>query len=213
MNGAGRLLLVRHARTADNANSRRMGRQDPPLDDVGRAQVVGLTSALESAIPLETQPAIHSSPLIRAIQTIAPFASARSLPVRLEPELMEMDFGIGENGAEPVGKLRVKERYVYDPMPGGESMLQVWQRCVAFFARVSPELASGGAVLVAAHYRVSQLLAGVASGLDFEAAVWETTFKPTNSSVFEMRFTDDGRLAAGPVAVWAPHMPYQGGVS
>jgi hypothetical protein len=79
MTGHGRLLLVRHARTAGNVGRRRMGREDVPLDHVGRQQADGLASTLQTVIPTHAPAAIHSSPLLRATQTIAPFAAARNL--------------------------------------------------------------------------------------------------------------------------------------
>jgi broad specificity phosphatase PhoE len=71
-----------------------MGRRDLPLDAVGRVQAVGLTAALEGAIPVRTRVRIHSSPLVRAVDTIAGYAAARLLPVHRDPLLMEMDFEI-----------------------------------------------------------------------------------------------------------------------
>ena len=180
-----------------------MGRQDVPLDDVGRQQADGLASALQTAIPARAPLAVHSSPLLRATQTIAPFAAARELRVHLDHALVEMDFGHVAHSAGPRAKLRVKTKHLYDPLPGGESLFQVWRRAVDFFTRVWPALGSGDTVVVVAHYRVSQLLAGVAAGLDFESAVRTIRFKPANASVFEMSFAGGDR-PAGPHALWSP---------
>jgi glucosyl-3-phosphoglycerate phosphatase len=198
MTGHGRLLLVRHARTAGNAVRRRTGREDVPLDHVGRQQADGLASTLQTVIPTHAPLTVHSSPLLRATQTIAPFAAARGLRVLLDPELVEMDFGSADDGVEPRAKLRLKEQHLYDPVPGGESLFQVWQRAARFFARVQPELASGGTVVVVAHYRISQLLAGVAVGRDFEADVRTNGFKPANASLFEVAFSADGHVDGEP---------------
>ena len=181
-----------------------MGRQDPSLDEVGKQQVEGLTSALQTVVPAQEALSIHSSPLLRAAQTIAPFAAAREVRVHLDRALLEMDFGTAVDEAQPRQKFRLKENHLYDPVPGGESLFQVWQRAAGFFARVRPELASGGTVLVVAHYRVSQILAGVAAGRDFETDVRTNTFKPTNASVSEMTFSPDGRQGAGPFSLWSP---------
>lgn len=180
-----------------------MGRQDVPLDHVGRQQADGLASTLQTVIPAHAPLTVHSSPLLRAAQTIAPFAAARGHRVHHDRELVEMDFGNADKGAAPGRKLRLKKDHLYDPLPGGESLFQVWQRAVRFFAHVQPELASGGTVVVVAHYRVSQLLAGVAAGRDFETDIRTNGFKPTNASLFEMVFRADGRVA-GPLAVWSP---------
>jgi 2,3-bisphosphoglycerate-dependent phosphoglycerate mutase len=190
METTGRLLLVRHARTDGNARGEPMGRRrDVPLDDVGRAQVVGLTAALDRALPPGTRVTVHSSPLVRARETIAPFAAARGIPVSLDPALMEMDFGTRAGTVESGRKLRVKKDHLYEPLPGGESLWQVWRRCEGFLAGVRPVLLSGGSVVVVTHYRVAQLLAGLASGRDFEAAVKDSTFKPAVASVLDMPFS------------------------
>ena len=201
----GRLLLVRHAHTVGNANGHRMGRHDLPLDDVGQHQVRGLSAALQAAVPAYAQLSIYSSPLLRATQTISPFAAARGLRVHVDGALVEMDFGDLEGGAEPRPKLWLKERHVYDPLPGGESLFQVWERAAGFFARVRPELDSGGTVLVVAHNRLSKLLAGVAAGADFESHVQTSTYKPDNASVFEMTFSPRGGPVRGPSLLWSPN--------
>jgi glucosyl-3-phosphoglycerate phosphatase len=201
---AGRLLLVRHARTAGNANRQPMGRQDLPLDDTGRAQVLGLTAALERVVAVGVPASIHSSPLTRATETIAPFAEARAVPVQLDPALMEMDFGTAAHGANRDRKLRVKGKHMYDPMPGGESLSQVWHRCQDFFARARPELLSGRTVVVVTHYRIGQLLAGLAADMDFETAVHMSTYRPPPASLFEIQAPASGRPAAAPVLVWSP---------
>jgi broad specificity phosphatase PhoE len=180
-----------------------MGREDLPLDCIGRQQADGLASTLQTVIPTRAPLTVHSSPLLRATQTIAPFAAARDLRVHLDPDLMEMDFGSADDGAEPRRKLRLKEQHLYDPVPGGESLFQVWERAVRFVARVQPGLASGGTVVVVAHYRISQLLAGVAVGRDFETDVRTNQFKPANASLFEMASSPDGRVD-GPFPLWSP---------
>jgi probable phosphoglycerate mutase len=180
-----------------------MGREDLPLDDVGQRQVEALTSAMQSAIPAQAALTVHSSPLRRAIQTIAPFAAARDVPLHVDQRLVEMDFGPAL-GTEPRRKLRLKKHHLYHPLPGGESLFQVWQRAVAFFAHVRPELDSGRTVVVVAHYRVSQLLAGVASGRDFEEDIRTNGFKPANASLFEMRCSAHDRPLTGPRPLWSP---------
>ena len=180
-----------------------MGREDLPLDCVGRQQADELASTLQAVLPTRAPLSVYSSPLLRATQTIAPFAVARGLRVHFDPDLVEMDFGSADDGTEPRRKLRLKKQHLYDPLPGGESLFQVWQRAARFFARVQPQLASGGTVLVVAHYRISQRLAGVAAGRDFETDVRTNSFKPANASLSVMRFAAAGQVD-GPYALWSP---------
>lgn len=203
MTAHGRLLLVRHAQAAGNRARRRMGREDLPLDCVGLQQADELASTLQTVIPIRAPLTVHSSPLLRATQTIAPFAAAQGLRVHLDPDLVEMDFGSADDGPEPRRKLRLKKQHLYDPLPGGESLFHVWQRAARFFARAQPELASGGTVLVVSHYRTSQRLAGVAAGRDFETDVRTNRFKPGNASLSVMRFAAAGQVD-GPFTLWSP---------
>ncbi|NQV97462.1 MAG: histidine phosphatase family protein, partial [Acidimicrobiaceae bacterium] len=57
------LILVRHGRTALNAEHKLQGRIDQPLDEVGQRQ------AVEIATVLTNIDRVISSPLMRATQT------------------------------------------------------------------------------------------------------------------------------------------------
>jgi broad specificity phosphatase PhoE len=77
--------------------------------------------------------------------------AARDVPVHVDQALVEMDFGL-EIGTKPRPKPRLKKHHLlYHPVPGGESLFQVWQRAAEFFARVRPELDSGGTIVAVAH--------------------------------------------------------------
>lgn len=60
---ADRVLLVRHGRTALNAQGRLRGLSDPPLDEVGLAEAARLAAALAP----ECATVVLCSPLPRAI--------------------------------------------------------------------------------------------------------------------------------------------------
>lgn len=197
----GRLLLARHARTAGNAENRRMGRDDVPLDDVGAEQAAALAHASRD----ETIDIVFSSPLRRAFDTAQPIASARGLAVVVTDELLEMDFGsAGHEASGPNGKkLKVKERHRHEPLPGGESLHDVWLRCGAFVDRVVPFLDAGASVLAVTHYRVGQLLAGRALGLDFDAAVDDPVVRLGNASVYALDH-DHHAAGRGWTLVWSP---------
>jgi len=84
-----RIILVRHGRTTLNAAGRFRGRQDVPLDDVGRAQVHALARRLESFGLTQ----LLTSPLKRALETADAIAKACGLPTVVEPRLVDLDFG------------------------------------------------------------------------------------------------------------------------
>jgi broad specificity phosphatase PhoE len=147
---AARLVLVRHAHPATGSPGRLIGSTDPLLDEQGEWQARGLADRLARLEP----ECCFSSPLARCRQTAA--AVAGPLPVRLDPDLREIDFGRWENrtfadvaAAEPDLVARWAE---YDPgfaFPGGES-LDAFQARVS---RVAGRLAGdpAGTVLVVSH--------------------------------------------------------------
>ena len=98
-----RVVLLRHGRTAWNAERRFQGQADPPLDEVGRAQayeVAALIAALRPGL-------LVSSDAIRAMQTAEVVAEASALPVVKEPRLRERNLGHWEG----LTREDVAERY------------------------------------------------------------------------------------------------------
>lgn len=83
------IYLVRHGRTALNAQGLLRGHLDPPLDDEGVAQAERLGDAL-AALPVVM---VVSSPLRRAIQTATAIARRSGLELRAEERLTDRDYG------------------------------------------------------------------------------------------------------------------------
>jgi glucosyl-3-phosphoglycerate phosphatase len=84
-----RLFLLRHGRTAWNAESRYQGQEDPPLDSVGRAQAMQVAPL----IALMNPDVIVSSDLQRAVQTAEPVADATGLAVIVDERMRERHLG------------------------------------------------------------------------------------------------------------------------
>ena len=74
------LIVVRHGRTPANAAGQLLGRRDPELDELGRAQA----AAVGIAIP--TAARVISSPLMRCRQT----AEAIGTSVEIDERLIEV---------------------------------------------------------------------------------------------------------------------------
>jgi len=141
---ATRLVLVRHGCTAYTAERRYSGRGDVPLSDIGRAEaaavgnrVARLASEYSATADVSSQPvaAVVSSPLVRCTATAAVIAEALGgVPVRIEPDLIECDFGAWEG----LTFAEVAERFPADlarwldstsmAPPGGESFRTVGAR-------------------------------------------------------------------------------------
>jgi probable phosphoglycerate mutase len=84
-----RLLLIRHGRSAWNAEGRFQGLADRPLDDQGRQQAHRLAERLRREAPV----ALYTSPLLRAQETAEIIGRILGLPVVADERLKEYDIG------------------------------------------------------------------------------------------------------------------------
>lgn len=136
-----RIVILRHGRTAWNAERRYQGQSDPPLDEVGQAQaiqVAGLIAAMEPDL-------LISSDLQRAEHTAAKVASLTSLPLNIDARLRERNLGHWEG----LTRDEVESRYPDEfadwlagrdvTRRGGESRQQVADRAVSL-VRALPEV-------------------------------------------------------------------------
>jgi 2,3-bisphosphoglycerate-dependent phosphoglycerate mutase len=85
-----KLLLVRHGRTAWNAEGRIQGQMDIALDAVGGQQARQVAGRVHG-LHLD---AIYTSPLRRARETAEAIGARLSLPVTCDDRLMEYHFGV-----------------------------------------------------------------------------------------------------------------------
>jgi broad specificity phosphatase PhoE len=132
------LLLVRHGETDWNADGRLQGQTDRPLSDFGRRQARELAEALQG----EQLQAIYSSDLARARETAEIVADRLELPVVLDPDLREKDWGTWE-GLTAVERDRVE--FV------GESTVAHQERTLRALKRISERHPGAGRVLVVTH--------------------------------------------------------------
>jgi broad specificity phosphatase PhoE len=131
------LLLVRHGETDWNAEGRLQGHTDRPLSEFGGRQTRRLADDLED----EELEAIYSSDLSRARETAEIVGERLGLPVVLDPDLREKDWGTWE-GLTAVERDRVE--FV------GESTEAHQERILRALQRIS-ERHPGGRVLVVTH--------------------------------------------------------------
>jgi broad specificity phosphatase PhoE len=135
------LILVRHGRTAANAQGLLQGRLDLPLDDVGRWQAARVADALVGVSR------VVSSPLRRALET----AQCLGLTVELDESFVELDYGALDG--LPVNEVGVEvwERWRTDPdfVPaGGESLTALAERVAPACERLLGEAADCDIVVV-----------------------------------------------------------------
>ncbi len=144
------VLLLRHGRTALNADGRLRGRLDPDLDDVGRDEVEATAQLLRRhAVDL-----VVTSPLARARQTAEAAARATGAPVVVDDRLADRDYGdfAGARTEEVV------ERYgSLDAAPGVEPRTALVARARAVLEEYGVRSGPGDVVLVS-HDAVITLL-------------------------------------------------------
>jgi probable phosphoglycerate mutase len=145
------LLLVRHGETDWNAEGRLQGHTDTPLNDFGRRQARTLADALAR----EDVDAVYASDLARARETAEILGERLALPVALDPDLREKDWGSWEG-------LTAAERETVEPV--GETTEEHRERvlrALRSIARRHP----GGRVLVVTHGGCIRRVQAAATGI------------------------------------------------
>ncbi len=190
------LVVLRHGRTAANAQGRLLGRLDVPLDEVGEAQAAALARAVRVRLAATGSElvAVVSSPLARTRAT----AAALGAPVEVDERFVEVDYG-GFDG-RPLAEVpaEVWRAWRDDPSfrpPGGETLAEVAERvdgaCLEWAGRAEEVAGPGGVVVVVTH--VSPLKAAVAwaMGLGPESS-WRTHVDP--ASITRIRVSGGSRV-------------------
>jgi 2,3-bisphosphoglycerate-dependent phosphoglycerate mutase len=136
---ATRLVLIRHGECVANALGLAGGPiGDGGLTDLGRAQATALATRLAITGELSSADAFYTSTLPRAIQTGALVFPAINPALAIAQEASLCELGVGE--ADGLTWPEVSERYALpdwnvDPyqvnVPGGESLMGFYDRCVA----------------------------------------------------------------------------------
>ena len=145
-----KLYIIRHGQTDWNVEGKIQGRQDIPLNDMGRRQARALAEGMESR-PVA---AVYSSPQKRAMETAETLARAQGMAVIPVPELAEIGYGDWEG--RTASDILAKERKLYEEWwqhpatvapPGGETLNQVDVRCKKAWERIKGEMKGDTAVV------------------------------------------------------------------
>lgn len=156
----GKLLIARHAESEWNATGRWTGITDVHLSEKGFKEANMLGEKLkELDIPIDIA---YCSKQVRTHETLEGVLAGSDqsdVPITMAGELNERDYGeyTGKNkweikealGEDAFNKLR---RGWNEPVPGGETLKDVYERAVPFYNHtILPELCHGKNVLVVAH--------------------------------------------------------------
>lgn len=143
-----RVYLVRHARTALNADGRLRGHLDPPLDDVGRAEAAELAIVLASLYPAR----VVTSPLRRAVETAQAIVTRASVPMVVDHRLIDRDYGPWAGEREDA---LVAEWGALDTAPGVERAESLVARARA---ALDAQIADDEEVVLVSHEAVNRAL-------------------------------------------------------
>lgn len=167
------LILVRHGRTAHNAERRLVGRVDVPLDEVGARQA----AALAAVGVIAGASRVITSPLARARDT----AAVLGPPVTVDDRWAEVDYGIydGMVLADVPPELWASWREDLEWRPErGEPLAAVGRRVRAACEELREEAAQTDVVVVS---HVSPIKAAVAWALGVGDQVCWRMFLDTGS--------------------------------
>ena len=156
------LLLVRHGETDWNAEGRLQGHTDRPLNDHGRRQAKALAERLAG----EGADAIYASDLSRAKETAEILGTRLGLPVVIDADLREKNWG---NWEGLTGDERIHVEFE------GESTQDHRDRVLRAVERIA-ERHPGQRVVVVTHggslRRIQAAVNGVADPVIDNCAVW-----------------------------------------
>ena len=200
-----RLFVLRHGRTAWNAEARIQGQLDVPLDEVGRWQAERLAAALAD----EGITTVYSSDLQRALATAQPLVARTGAMLHTDACLRERGFGSfeGQTYAEieatwPEAALRWRQREVNFQPGGGEALTPFFERCVGAVCALAANH-PGQTIAVVAHGGVLDCLYRAAVGVDLTAP---RSWLLGNASINRLLFNGEGLSLVG----WSDDAHLQG---
>jgi probable phosphoglycerate mutase len=148
-----RLVVLRHGRTAWNAEGRAQGHSDVELDAFGHAEAAAAAPWVARLAPV----ALWSSDLARARQTAAYVAKESGLDPVYDARLREFDLGERTGLTNDEFAARFPEQYAafregrWDPLPGMETTEQLAARVSAALADLVSGIAAGETAVAVAH--------------------------------------------------------------
>lgn len=151
----GHVYFVRHGQTIWNVENKICGATDIALTELGHQQAIETgKKILEEGIKADE---ILYSPLVRAADTAKHISEMTGIPARMEPRLIEQNFGKWESTPRDGAEFsKAKEEFCcrYD---GGESMLHLAQRIYNLLDDIKAQSDKKTYILVA-HNGISRVI-------------------------------------------------------
>ena len=149
---------MRHAESEANSADILASQINFPLSTEGHQDAVTIAGELKQLLKIDR---IISSPLLRAVQTAAPFSAENQCGIELEPLLIEQH--LGKYAGLTYAELETAEGYMHDrtkrwqwiPDGGGESYQMIAERVTHFFEQLDE---ASETVLVVTHAVTMRLI-------------------------------------------------------
>ena len=151
----GHFYFVRHGQTVWNVENKICGATDSPLTEHGRAQAWETGQAILDQ-KLQADEILYS-PLSRAADTAKIISKMTGIPCRMEPRLMEQNFGKWESTPRNGEDFKKAKQSFACRYEGGESMLQLAQRIYNLLDDIKAESGQKTYILVA-HNGIARMI-------------------------------------------------------
>ena len=182
----GRIYLIRHGQTAGNGNHY-VGWDDLPLNETGVQQANRIAVQFESIHISE----IYCSSLMRAVATARPLSESKGLELMCYDNLKEINYGEYQGRLKSELNLKLRKDYRYEPLPGGESLYDVYKRIGQFKNGIAESFIRNKPIAVIAHFWSIRMLLGILQGLSFDSIFIQGGYKPVNGSIYEVQYHVD----------------------
>lgn len=149
------VYFTRHGQTIWNVENKICGATDIALTDLGRSQARQLGEEIVNRGLLIDE--ILCSPLIRAADTAHEAAKVTGMPVRVEPRLIEQNFGKYESTARNGAEFIEAKKCFINHFGGGETMLHLAQRIYNLLDEIKAE-AGNKTYLLVAHNGIARVV-------------------------------------------------------
>ena len=143
----GHFYFVRHGQTVWNVENKICGATDIELTELGHKQAIDTGKKIvEEGIKADE---ILYSPLIRAAETARHISEITEIPARMEPRLIEQNFGKWESTPRDGADFKKAKEFFACSHEGGESTLRLAQRIYNLLDDIKAESDSKTYILVA----------------------------------------------------------------
>ena len=143
----GHFYFVRHGQTVWNVENKICGATDIELTELGHKQAIDTGKKIvEERIKADE---ILYSPLIRAAETARHISEITGIPARMEPRLIEQNFGKWESTPRDGADFKKAKEFFACSHEGGESTLRLAQRIYNLLDDIKAESDSKTYILVA----------------------------------------------------------------